>query len=126
MLLDILGTPVSPELLPSEKGEISQKTEDLVGPYQLHDFYLYSMIRRGWSPKKIYYVALKTFEGVFDSKTILKWLKTFVRRFFIQQFKRTCQPDGVKVGNVGLSPRGEWFMPSDAVSKVWLDQLETL
>lgn len=126
VLLDILGTPVSPELLPAEKGEISQKTEDLVGPYQLHDFYLYSMIRRGWSPKKIYYVALKTFEGVFDSKTILKWLKTFVRRFFIQQFKRTCQPDGVKVGNVGLSPRGEWFMPSDAVSKVWLDQLETL
>lgn len=126
VLLDILDTPVSPELLPADKGEISQKTEDIVGPYQLHDFFLYSIVRRGWSPKKVYAVAQNTFKGVFDNKTISKWLKIFVRRFFIQQFKRTCQPDGVKVGSVGLNPRGEWFMPSDAVSKVWLDQLSDI
>ena len=126
VLLDILDTPVSPELLPTNKGEIAQKTEDIVGPYQLHDFYLYSIVRRGWSPKKVYAVAVQTFAGVFDSKVIAKWLKTFIKRFFIQQFKRTCQPDGVKVGTVGLSPRGEWFMPSDAVSKIWLEELNDL
>jgi NAD+ synthase (glutamine-hydrolysing) len=126
VLLDILDTPVSPELLPAENGDISQKTEDIVGPYILHDFYLYNMIRRGYDPQKIYYIACKTFKGDFREETILKWLKTFMRRFFIQQFKRSCVPDGVKVGAVGLSPRGDWKMPSDAVSKLWLDSLENL
>ncbi|MBR2869784.1 MAG: NAD(+) synthase [Clostridia bacterium] len=126
VLHDILDTPVSPELLPAKDGEISQKTEDIVGPYTLHDFYLYNIIRRGFTPKKLYYVAKQTFAGEFDGQTILKWLKTFIRRFFIQQFKRSCLPDGVKVGTVGLSPRSEWHMPSDAVSSLWLKELEDL
>jgi NAD+ synthase (glutamine-hydrolysing) len=126
VLFDILDTPVSPELLPAKEGEISQKTEDIVGPYTLHDFYLYNMIARGWSPKKIYFVAKNTFKGVYDEATILKWLKTFIRRFFTQQFKRSCLPDGIKVGSVGLSPRSEWKMPSDAVSSIWLKELENL
>ena len=126
VLSDILDTPVSPELLPAENDDIAQKTEDIVGPYILHDFYLYNMIRKGYSPKKIYYLACHTFNGDFKEQTILKWLKTFVRRFFNQQFKRSCVPDGVKVGTVALSPRGDWKMPSDAVSELWLKELEEI
>ena len=125
-LLDVLNTPVSPELLPPKDGDISQKTEDLVGPYELHDFFLYYMLRCGFAPSKVYRVAKQAFEGVYDEETILKWLKTFYRRFFTQQFKRSCLPDGPKVGAVALSPRGDLRMPSDAVSKLWLDELEAL
>ena len=125
-LLDVLNTPVSPELLPPKDGDISQKTEDLVGPYELHDFFLYYMLRCGFAPSKVYRVAKQAFEGVYDEETILKWLKTFYRRFFTQQFKRSCLPDGPKVGAVALSPRGDLRMPSDAVSKSWLDELEAL
>ena len=125
-LLDVLNTPVSPELLPPKDGDISQKTEDLVGPYELHDFFLYYMLRCGFAPSKVYRVAKQAFEGVYDEETILKWLKTFYRRFFTQQFKRSCLPDGPKVGAVALSPRGDLRMPSDAVSKLWLDELETI
>ena len=125
-LLDILDTPVSPELIPSDDNSIKQVTEDIVGPYILHDFFLYSMIKRGFTPKKIYAVAVNTFKDEFDDKTILKWLKTFVRRFFNQQFKRSCLPDGVKVTEISLSPRGSYRMPSDAISKLWLDELENL
>lgn len=126
VLNDILDTPVSPELLPSENDAIAQKTEDIVGPYILHDFFLYNMIRRGYSPAKLYFVARKTFEGDFKDETVLKWLKIFIKRFFIQQFKRSCVPDGVKVGSVGLSPRGGWKMPSDAVYACWMNELENL
>ena len=126
VLYDILDTPVSPELLPPTDGEIAQKTEDIVGPYILHDFYLYNMLRRGYSPKKIYFVAKKTFKCEFDNQTILKWLKIFIKRFFAQQFKRSCVPDGVKVGSVALSPRGDLRMPSDAVCSLWLNELEEL
>ena len=125
-LLDVLNTPVSPELLPPKDGDISQKKEDLVGPYELHDFFLYYMLRCGFAPSKVYRVAKQAFEGVYDEETILKWLKTFYRRFFTQQFKRSCLPDGPKVGAVALSPRGDLRMPSDAVSKLWLDELEAL
>lgn len=125
-LLDVLNTPVSPELLPPKDGDISQKTEDLVGPYELHDFFLYYMLRCGFAPTKVYRVAKQAFEGVYDEETILKWLKTFYRRFFTQQFKRSCLPDGPKVGAVALSPRGDLRMPSDAVSKLWIDELEAL
>lgn len=126
VLLDILDTPVSPELLPSENDVIAQKTEDIVGPYILHDFFLYNMLRKGFEPKKLYYVACKTFKGDFSEQTILKWLKIFIRRFFNQQFKRSCLPDGVKVGTVSLSPRGEFKMPSDANCDLWLKELEQL
>lgn len=126
VLNDILDTPVSPELLPSENDAIAQKTEDIVGPYILHDFFLYNMIRRGYSPAKLYFVARKTFEGDFKDETVLKWLKIFIKRFFTQQFKRSCVPDGVKVGSVGLSPRGDWKMPSDAVYACWMNELENL
>ena len=126
MLLDIVDTPVSPELLPSDGTKINQVTEDIVGPYVLHDFFLYNFIKRGFSPKKNYVVAVNTFKDEFDDKTILKWLKTFVRRFFNQQFKRSCLPDGVKVTEISLSPRGSYRMPSDAISKLWLDELENL
>jgi len=116
VLQDILDTPVSPELLPAdEKGEISQKTEDLVGPYELHDFYLYYFVRFGFSPEKILFLAKIAFENQYDDETIEKWLKTFIHRFFQQQFKRSCMPDGPKVGSINLSPRGDWRMPSDAV-----------
>ena len=115
-LLDILDTPVSPELLPPKDGEISQKTEDLVGPYELHDFFLYYLVRQGFTPKKIFRLAKIAFDGAYDDETIKKWLKTFLRRFFSQQFKRSCLPDGPKVGTVTLSPRGDWRMPSDAVN----------
>ncbi|MGN1031627.1 MAG: NAD(+) synthase [Butyricicoccaceae bacterium] len=126
VLLDILDTPVSPELLPPKDGEISQKTEDLVGPYELHDFFLYYMLRFGMEPRKIYRMACRTFEGKFEPDFIKKWLTTFMRRFFMQQFKRSCLPDGPKVGTVTLSPRGDWRMPSDAVSALWLEQCEQL
>lgn len=125
VLLDILATPVSPELLPSEGGDISQKTEELVGPYELHDFFLYHMIRRGCEPKKVLRLADYAFDGTYDHETILKWLRTFIRRFFSQQFKRNCLPDGPKVGTLSLSPRGDLKMPSDAVCDLWLKQLET-
>ena len=125
ILFDILDTPVSPELIPAdENGEIKQKTEDLVGPYILHDFFLYHFIRSGYSPSKIYLIALNTFSGDFTDKEIYKWLEKFVGRFFSQQFKRSCLPDGVKVGSVSLSPRGDWRMPSDVSAKVWLDDLK--
>ena len=125
ILFDVLDTPVSPELLPpDEKGEINQKTEDIVGPYELHDFFLYYVVRFGFSPKKIEYLAQKAFDGVYDNETVLKWLKNFYRRFFSQQFKRSCLPDGPKVGTINLSPRGDWRMPSDAVNTVWMEELE--
>lgn len=126
ILLDILDTPVSPELLPPENGVISQKTEDLVGPYELHDFYLYYMLRFGFAPDKIYYLAKHAFGEEYDNETILKWLRTFCRRFFAQQFKRSCLPDGPKVGTVAVSPRGDLRMPSDACARLWLDCLDKL
>ncbi|MCR4936793.1 MAG: NAD(+) synthase [Lachnospiraceae bacterium] len=119
VLKDVLDTPVSPELLPPENGEISQKTEDIVGPYELHDFFLYYILRAGFSPDKIYRIALKCFEGIYDGDVILKWLKVFCRRFFGQQFKRSCLPDGPKVGSVAVSPRGDLRMPSDASWSAW-------
>ena len=127
VLKDIVDTPVSPELLPpDDNGEISQKTEDLVGPYDLHDFYLYYFLRWGFKPSKIYRLACQSFEGKFDPDTIYKWEESFIRRFFNQQFKRSCLPDGPKVGTVTLSPRGDFRMPSDAVSKLWLDDLKSV
>ncbi len=126
-LLDIIDTPVSPELLPADKdGRISQKTEDLVGPYELHDFFLYNFIRGGYRPAKILFLAEQAFRGSYDHATIRKWLEVFFRRFFSQQFKRSAMPDGPKVGSVALSPRGDWRMPSDASAAVWLKELETL
>lgn len=124
VLYDVLDTPVSPELLPPENGEIAQKTEDIVGPYELHDFFLYYMIRFGYSPKKILRIAENVFEGEYDNETILKWMKVFYRRFFSQQFKRSCIPDGPKVGTVSLSPRGDLRMPSDACGALWLKELD--
>mgnify|MGYP004536622065 CR=1 FL=1 len=127
VLEDILDTPISPELLPpDESGKISQYTEDLVGPYALHDFFLYYMLRFGFAPRKIFTLACRAFEGDFDRETVKKWLKAFYRRFFTQQFKRSCLPDGVKVGSVCLSPRGDWRMPSDAVGRIWLQEVEQL
>ena len=126
VLLDIFNTPVSPELIPPENGEISQITEDLVGPYELHDFFLYNGIRWAFPPKKVFRLARAAFDGSFDGETILKWLKTFYRRFFSQQFKRSCLPDGVKVGSVTLSPRGDWRMPSDAQAALWLAELDEI
>ena len=126
VLRDILDTPVSPELLPPKDGEISQKTEDLVGPYELHDFYLYYAIRWGFPPRKVFRLAGYALGDRYDRETLLKWLKNFYRRFFSQQFKRSCLPDGPKVGSVTLSPRGDWRMPSDAVAKLWLDELEEI
>lgn len=125
-LLDVLDTPVSPELLPPEEGKISQKTEDLVGPYELHDFFLYYMLRCGYEPLKIYRLAKIAFEGKYDDEFIMKWLKIFYRRFFAQQFKRSCLPDGPKVGSVAVSPRGDLRMPSDACGRIWLDELENI
>lgn len=125
VLFDVIDTPVSPELLPPEKdGKISQKTEDLVGPYELHDFFLYYMLRCSYPPSKVYRIAVDTFEGEYDTDVILKWLKTFYKRFFAQQFKRSCLPDGPKVGSVALSPRGDLRMPSDACARIWLEELE--
>ena len=126
ILTDVLNTPVSPELLPPEDGKIAQKTEELVGPYELHDFFLYYVLRFGYEPSKIYRIAKETFDGIYDDTIILKWLRTFYRRFFSQQFKRSCLPDGPKVGTVALSPRGDLRMPSDAVSTLWLKDLNEL
>lgn len=126
VLLDVLDTPVSPELLPPEDGKISQKTEDIVGPYELHDFYLYYILRFGYHPEKIVRMAEQAFQGKYGKETIVKWLKTFYRRFFSQQFKRSCLPDGPKVGSVAVSPRGDLRMPSDAVSRKWLEEVENL
>ena len=126
-LLDIVDTPISPELTPAdEEGNIKQKTEDLVGPYELHDFFLYYMLRFGFRPAKIYMLAQRAFDGIYDDSTIKKWLTTFCRRFFSQQFKRSCLPDGPKVGSISLSPRGDWRMPSDACSTLWLQECEEL
>jgi len=125
-LYDVLDTPVSPELLPPEDGKISQKTEDLVGPYELHDFFLYYMLRQGFSPAKIYRLAKIAFAGTYEDAFILKWLKMFCRRFFAQQFKRSCLPDGPKVGSVAVSPRGDLRMPSDACATLWMEELNTL
>ena len=140
-LQDIIDTPISPELIPAdENGNIKQKTEDLVGPYELHDFFLYYFLRFGFRPSKIFLLAKKAFlettgervkisdndPDFYDEETIKKWLKTFVRRFFNQQFKRSCLPDGPKVGSVSLSPRGDWRMPSDATSTIWLQEAENL
>ena len=124
VLYDVLDTPVSPELLPPKDGDIAQKTEDLVGPYELHDFFLYFMLRFGYEPSKIFRIACMTFDGEYDKETIFKWLETFCRRFFSQQFKRSWLPDGPKVGTVALSPRGDWRMPSDACVAVWMKDLE--
>lgn len=126
VLYDVLDTPVSPELLPPEDGAISQKTEDLVGPYELHDFFLYQMLRMGFAPAKIYRLAKHAFGNRYDSATILKWLRTFYWRFFAQQFKRSCLPDGPKVGSVAVSPRGDLRMPSDACASAWIAEVETL
>ncbi len=126
VLEDILDTPVSPELLPPENGKISQKTEELVGPYELHDFFLYYMLRWGFSPAKIFFLAKIAFNGKYAEQEILKWLKNFYRRFFAQQFKRSCLPDGAKVGTVSLSPRGDWRMPSDASCAVWMKEVDML
>lgn len=125
-LLDILDTPVSPELIPPEDGRISQKTEDLVGPYELHDFFLYHVMRFGCRPSKIYRLALIAFHGVYEPEVIMKWLKTFYRRFFSQQFKRSCLPDGPKVGSVAVSPRGDLRMPSDACVTLWMNELDSM
>ena len=127
VLDDILATPVSPELLPADaQGEIQQKTEDLVGPYELHDFFLYYTLRFGFSPKKIYRLARHAFGESYDAQTVLKWLRTFFRRFFAQQFKRSCLPDGPKVGSATLSPRGDWRMPSDACAALWLEEIDSI
>ena len=126
VLADILDTPVSPELLPAIEGKIAQKTEDLVGPYELHDFYLYYAIRWGFGPRKVLRLAEAAFGKRYDRATLLKWLRNFYRRFFSQQFKRSCLPDGPKVGSVALSPRGDWRMPSDAVNSLWMEELEGL
>lgn len=126
ILLDVLDTPVSPELLPPKDGEIAQKTEDIVGPYELHDFFMYYILRFGFSPAKIYLLAQSAFAGEYDKATIKKWLHTFYRRFFSQQFKRSCLPDGPKVGSVSVSPRGDLRMPSDACASIWLAEIEAL
>ena len=131
-LNDIFDTPVSPELLPpTGDGQISQKTEDLVGPYELHDFFLYQILRYGFSPRKVYALALHAFSAenqaeAYDAATILKWLRKFYWRFFSQQFKRSCLPDGPKVGSIAVSPRGDLRMPSDAVVAIWIDELKEL
>ena len=127
MLLDVLDTPVSPELLPAGgDGTISQRTEDLVGPYELHDFFLYNVLRCGFAPAKVYRLACAGFDGAYDDGTILAWLRKFYWRFFSQQFKRSCLPDGPKVGTVAVSPRGDLRMPSDACVAVWQAQLDGL
>ena len=128
VLLDILDTPVSPELLPAKDGEIAQRTEELVGPYELHDFYLYYVLRFGFGPRKIFRLARAAFAGrsEYPDAVLYKWLRSFYWRFFAQQFKRSCLPDGPKVGSVTLSPRGDWRMPSDASAAVWLAELDAM
>ena len=125
-LYDVLDTPVSPELLPPEKGQISQKTEDLVGPYELHDFFLYHMLRCGSSPDKIYRLARIAYADIYTDAFILKWLRSFYKRFFAQHFKRSCLPDGPKVGSVAVSPRGDLRMPTDACAAVWLKKIDEI
>ena len=126
-LLDIVDTPISPELIPANpNGEIAQITEDLVGPYELHDFFLYYIMRWGYRPSKVYYLAMQAFRGSYTDDTVKKWLKTFCRRFFNQQFKRSCLPDGPKVGSLSISPRGDWRMPSDACSDSWQADIDAL
>lgn len=126
ILLDIIDTPVSPELLPSdENGNIKQVTEDVVGPYELHDFFIYYTLKYGFSPAKILRLATVAFKNEYENEIILKWLKVFVRRFFVSQFKRSCLPDGVKIYDISLSPRSDWRMPSDASAKIWLDELDS-
>ena len=123
----VLATEISPELLPpDEKGNIAQKTEDIVGPYELHDFFLYHALRRGDSQKKTFYLAQYAFGSKYDKKTLKKWLKNFYKRFFAQQFKRSCMPDGVKIGSVTLSPRADFRMPSDACASLWLEEAEEI
>lgn len=124
VLLDVLNTPVSPELIPPSGEKIAQKTEDIVGPYLLHDFYIYYALNKGFKPSKIFYLAKRVFSGVYDDKTLYKWLLNFYNRFFVQQFKRSCSPDGVKIGSLSFSPRGDFMMPSDAVKSVWIAELE--
>ena len=127
VLQDVLDTPISPELLPPDaEGKISQQTEDLVGPYALHDFFIYNILRYGFTPEKVYAMACRAFEHDFDKATLKKWLVSFYRRFFTQQFKRSCMPDGPKVTPVGLGPRGDWMMPSDATARIWLDEANAL
>ncbi len=127
VLKDIIDTPISPELLPpDENGNISQKTEESVGPYELHDFFLYYMMRFGYSPSKVFFLAKKAFSGIYEPEIILKWMRMFYKRFFSQQFKRSCMPDGVKVGSVALSPRGDWRMPSDASAALWLNEIDNI
>ena len=127
VLMDVLDTPISPELLPPDaQGKIAQKTEDLVGPYALHDFFIYYAIGYGYTPTKIFALACRAFEKDFDAQTVKKWLVSFYRRFFSQQFKRNCQPDGVKTGSIGFGPRTDWHMPSDAAAKLWLDEAQSL
>ncbi len=126
VLNDILDTPVSPELLPAQDGDISQKTEQIVGPYELHDFFLYYAVRWGFAPKKIFFLAQQAFRGIYDDETLTAWLRSFYKRFFAQQFKRSCLPDGTKVGTVSLSPRGDWRMPSDACAALWLEEVDAL
>ncbi|MBQ2235107.1 MAG: NAD(+) synthase, partial [Muribaculaceae bacterium] len=126
-LLDVLQTPISPELTPAdEQGNIKQVTEDIVGPYELHDFFLYNMLRHGYGPSKLHFMACRAFSGKYSSITIKQWLTVFMRRFFSQQFKRSCLPDGPKVGNVSLSPRGDWRMPSDTCSALWIKECNEL
>ena len=126
VLSAILATEISPELLPPEDGKIAQKTEEIVGPYELHDFYLYYAVRWGFPPAKVFYLAQAAFAGVYPDAILKKWLVQFYRRFFSQQFKRSCLPDGPKVGSVALSPRGDWRMPSDASAAIWLQEAENL
>lgn len=127
ILLDVLDTPISPELLPPDaNGKINQKTEDLVGPYELHDFFLFQILRFGFHPAKVLYLAEQAFGKQYDRDTLLKWLKNFYRRFFVQQFKRSCLPDGPKIGALGLSPRSDWRMPTDAFSRIWMEEVERL
>ena len=127
VILDILDTPISPELLPpTADGTICQQTEDIVGPYVLHDFYLYYVVRYGFTPTKIYTMACRAFAGIYDPAVIKKWLLVFYSRFFSQQYKRSCMPEGVKVGSVCLSPRGDWRMPSEACARLWLQEAENL
>jgi NAD+ synthase (glutamine-hydrolysing) len=121
ILLDVIDTPISPELLPAKKGEAVQKTEDFIGPYELHDFFLYYFLRFGFSPEKILFLAKNAFEN-YDGKMLKKWLRVFIKRFFANQFKRSCMPDGVKIGSINLSPRGDWRMPSDASFNEWLKE----
>jgi NAD+ synthase (glutamine-hydrolysing) len=118
-----LDTPISPELLPPKDGVVSQITEDTVGPYELHDFFIYNAIRRGFSPKKVVFLAVHAFQGIYDEATVTAWLRVFYRRFFAQQYKRSSMPDGGKAGPISLSPRGEWRMPSDAVCTAWEKEL---